>query len=317
MTSGFKEFIEILRRRTPEGINTVDMLTEIIPMSKEAAYRRLRGEIDFSFEEIMKISKKMDISLDSLNKYENKRFYKAKILSYIREESFMEDYILRLETVLEEIMLLKKSPDHYILSVNNNISVLYLYKYRLVSKLRVYKWMYQRNTKHKSIPMSEFVISPKAIHLEKMILKEFQQTRFYFIYGQELIKSLINDINYFHHLNLISEEEVKQMKEEASVILSDMEHDAILGKNEEISCTIHVTNVNFDTDFIMWESNKISKITFRLFGVNFFVIDDPDAIREMKNWTNMLLKSSTQISFSGEKKRMEFFQNQRKELDRL
>ncbi len=316
MKSFLEGFLSVLRQKTPEGINTVDMLIAITPMSREAAYRRLRGEIEFSFGEIIRIAQKLDISLDGLVRAKDNQSYRVKV-SYIRENSFMEDFIKWQEMAYTLMKDLRMRPEHYALSVNNHIPILYLFKYDLISKLRMYKWMYQRSNLHKPMKFSEFALEPKAIHLQQMMWKELCQTRIHFIYGQELMKSLVNDINYFRHLNLVNDDEVSIMKEESFSVLKDMEHDAILGKNNQMPCTIHETNVNIGNDFIFWNNDIFSKVTFRLFGVNFFTIDDPEAINEMKNWTNMLLKSSTQISFSGEKRRMEFFQQQRKMLEQI
>lgn len=318
MTSTLEKFLILLKQKTPEGINPVDMLINIIPMSKEAAYRRLRGQIDFTFEEIVKIARELDISLDNLiNAGNDKHAYQVNVACIGNGGSFMDDYIKWGENALNSLKKLRAKPNHYSLSINNNVPILYLYKYKMISKLRLYKWMYQRNPSVKTIKLSDFSVAPRALSIEKMIWKELQQTRIFFIYCQELVKSLVDDINYFRNLNLLSKEECNQMIQEVFMLLEDMEHDAIIGKNQEMLCTIHVSNIKFDNDFILWHSDNLSRITFRLFGVNHYSIDDPRIILEMENWVKMLLKTSTLISFSGEKKRMQFFQHQRNLLELL
>ncbi len=316
MKSTIDEFIKILKQKTPEEMNAVDMLTSIVPMSKEAAYRRLRGEIDFTVTEILKIAQKLNISLDNLIKPDKYWCYNVKTIP-IKEESFMENYIDWAQNTLNSMRELRSRPEHYSISLNNNISLLYLFNYKMLSKLRLYKWMYQRNVHSKPPKISEFHIPPEIIAIEKMILKELHQTHISFIYAQEFIKSLTDDIDYFRHLDLISKEEVDQMKQESFSLLKDMENDAIQGKNQQMPCTIHVTNLKFDGDFVYWHNDVISKITFRLFGINHYSVDDAEAVNEMKNWINMLFKCSTLISFSGEKKRMEFFKCQRNILEQL
>lgn len=310
------EFIRILKQKTPEGVNTVNLLIDIFPMSKEAAYRRLRGQIDFTFEEVLKIARKLNISLDALIKPEDNQMYKVKVV-HISEDSFMDDYIRWETESLRAMKELRSFPEHYAFTVNSNISLLYLFNYEMLSKLRIYKWMYQCNSCSRLIKMSELIVSPKVIALEKMMLNELRHTRLYFIYSQELIRSLVIDINYFRHLDLISGEEAARLKQEAFSLLDDMERDAILGKNFDMPCTIYVTSVDFGNDIVLWNCSRFAKITFRLFGINHYSIDHPDAIREMKTWTDMLIKSSALISFSGEKERVDFFRRQRKILESL
>lgn len=318
MKSTSDRFIQKLKEKTPEGINTVDVLTDIIPMSKEAAYRRLRGEIEFTFAEAIKIMQKLGISFDSLMEEDahGKQHYKVEV-SCINSGSFMEDYALWAENTLNAMQTLRMCPQHQALSVNNNISVLYLFNYETLARFRLHKWMYQRNSTHKHTKMCDLDITARVISLEKMMMQELRQTKITFLYSHDLMQSLVGDISYFKRLNLVSQEEVRKMKAEAFALLGDMERDAILGKNYDMPCSIHVTNVRFDGDLVLWKNNTIAKVTLRIFGVNHYSISDQKAIADMSNWTNMLLRSSTQISFSGEKKRIDFFQRQREILETL
>ncbi len=313
----FNEFIRQVKQKTPEGHNTVDTLIGIIPMSKEAAYRRLRGEIDFSFGEVLKIAQEMNISLDELNNKENRKGFYTSRMSSIKENSFMEDCEKWQNTVYDLAHRLRIQNKHIATSINSNISILYLYRYELLSKFRLFKWLYQLNSQSRFLKLSEFEISPKLIRNEKAILKELQQTNLNFIYSKDLFVSIISQIKYFRELNLVNEKEFEQMKEELFSLLNDMEQDTIVGQNNSNPLSVYVSSMHIDNDFIFWESDDLSLITFRPFGVSFFLVDGKEIFEEMKTWIKMLMKSSTLISFSAEKQRIEFFQNQRKIIERL
>ena len=53
------ELIGVMRERIPKGSNLANSLMEILCMGKEAIYRRLRGEVAFTFEEVSLISTKL------------------------------------------------------------------------------------------------------------------------------------------------------------------------------------------------------------------------------------------------------------------
>ena len=46
------ELIAAMKERIPRGINLANYLTDALCMGKEAVYRRLRGEVAFTFDEI-------------------------------------------------------------------------------------------------------------------------------------------------------------------------------------------------------------------------------------------------------------------------
>ena len=51
-----KELINEMKERIPPGHNLANYLTDTLYMGKEAVYRRLRGEVAFTFDEIAVIS---------------------------------------------------------------------------------------------------------------------------------------------------------------------------------------------------------------------------------------------------------------------
>jgi len=51
-----KELINKMKERIPQGQNLANYLTDTLYMGKEAVYRRLRGEVAFTFDEIAVIS---------------------------------------------------------------------------------------------------------------------------------------------------------------------------------------------------------------------------------------------------------------------
>jgi len=55
-----------MKERVPKGQNLASNLADILCMGKEAVYRRLRGEVSFSIEEVAIISHKLGISIDQV-----------------------------------------------------------------------------------------------------------------------------------------------------------------------------------------------------------------------------------------------------------
>ena len=60
------ELITVMNERAPLGQNLASNLADILCMGKEAVYRRLRGEVSFSIEEVAIISHKLGISIDQV-----------------------------------------------------------------------------------------------------------------------------------------------------------------------------------------------------------------------------------------------------------
>jgi len=58
-------FLGALEKKIPEQTKLVEALMEILSMEKGAIYRRLRGEVPFSFFEAVHISEKLNIPINN------------------------------------------------------------------------------------------------------------------------------------------------------------------------------------------------------------------------------------------------------------
>ena len=129
------ELIAVMKERVPQGQNLASVLADILFMGKEAVYRRLRGEVSFSIEEIATISSKLGISIDhSPNAIEN--YYEIlnryqQIFDYVKEDSSTEIY-----------------------TASNLLPFTLYSSYEYLSKFRLCRWLYQ----HGQIKNSPFLI---------------------------------------------------------------------------------------------------------------------------------------------------------------
>ncbi|MFT4073573.1 MAG: hypothetical protein QM654_16810 [Dysgonamonadaceae bacterium] len=61
-----KTFIDIILTHVPDGEKLVDFIADMIHIGKEASYRRIRCEVEFSLSEIVIIAKRLNINLNSI-----------------------------------------------------------------------------------------------------------------------------------------------------------------------------------------------------------------------------------------------------------
>ena len=58
------ELITAMKDRLPPGQNLANFLTDTLCIGREAVYRRLRGEVAFTIDEVAQISYKLGISIE-------------------------------------------------------------------------------------------------------------------------------------------------------------------------------------------------------------------------------------------------------------
>ena len=95
-------FINRLKKVLPPTIGIAEEISDLLNISIDSAYRRIRGETDFTFEEIYIITRKHKISIDEIygNSNDSVTFEYIKLTD---SEVNFEKYLTSLRNRLESI----------------------------------------------------------------------------------------------------------------------------------------------------------------------------------------------------------------------
>lgn len=115
---------------------------DILYIGKEAIYRRLRGEVPFTLTEAAIISRKLGISLDKMIgvSFQDNAVFDMNIVSSSKP---LETYYSILEKQVELFRKVKDEEYSEIGTSSNIIPLTLSLNYNMLSKFRLFKWMYQ------------------------------------------------------------------------------------------------------------------------------------------------------------------------------
>lgn len=309
----YDNFLNAIREKIPHRITLVNTLVDLLCIEKEAVYRRMRGEVAFSFAEIVTIANKFGISLDNLigTMTEKSRPFQLKLVDFINPTAI--DYKMFDEYV--DILAQARNDDRSEQIDCTNILPQQLYlKYNYISRFYIFKWLYQCGLSGKSRRFQDIEVTERFAEVQVATVEESRFIRnSYYIFDPQIFYYLINDISYFQSIHMITSEEVKALKGELLNFLDDLELLAVRGYFEETGNKVffYISNVNFDTSYwcLQVDNNHISMIkTFVLSAVASL---DESTYEKLRKWLRALIRSSIMISVSGEKQRIMFFEKQR------
>ncbi len=308
-----KELIEVIKLHTTEGENPVDLLTSIIPLSKEAAYRRLRGEINFTLAEVVRISEKLGISLDRIAGIDKKGQHMFHINHFFGDDPF-ERYYNLLNMSLNVYKQVKKDDTARSYYAGNVLPPAFYFKYKAICKYVFFKWLYiHSDNQGIAKRLQDITIPQKVINIQQEIYREARQVDNYFIWGEDLILPLINDLKYFAVIDMVTEEEIAIIKNEILLLLSDLENttkNACFPETGKKAVT-YISNAYFDATYGYVHSNQFEISTIYLYGINQLNCIDPVICKIQKSWIESLISYSTLISGSGKLSGISFFSQQK------
>ena len=204
-------FITRLKKILPPTIGIAEEISDLLNISIDSAYRRIRGETDFTFEEIYIITRKHKISIDEIygNSNDSVTFEYIKLTD---SEVNFEKYLTSLRNRLESI---NKVEDKNIYYVAEDIPVFYSFFSKKLTEFKLFYWQksvlnvpqYQKvNFEFGKIPKKLIEIAQESYHVflnipsieiwsEGTIYTGLRQIKFYFDTG------ILNKIDALELLN--------------------------------------------------------------------------------------------------------------------
>ena len=307
-----------IKEQFPARKNLAAMLSDFLCIGREAAYRRLRGEVPFTFDEVATIADKLNLSIDMIvgkSRADTIPFY-YNPLSYA--DASDKNYEL-FKRNIELYARVKHDPCSEIGIAINMLPMTFITRYTYLTRLRCYKWMYQHEGRESMIPYEKLVIPERFTRLGEEYSKAVESVSTTCIILDPMVFNyLMSDIHYFAEVGLILPDEVAGIKKELLLLLDDMERVATNGRYDSGNTILfYISNTNFEStySYTVYEHGSVSCLS--IFTLNVLSSSDAAMFQMIREWVHSLKRLSTLISEAGEMPRKIFFRKQRELVARL
>lgn len=305
--------ISVIREFTPEGKNTADTITEILGIAREAAYRRLRGDINFSFEEIAIIASKLGFSIDTIigAKGDDNAVLELHLLNDNNPFDILRNKLEQSVNLLRQLRATNKRLKTRM--AMNTLPTYSIFRHPNLSRFYLYKWFYQ--TQH-SLPimlLSDFEIPETLKDVQNKYVAEMRKMPHYILFMDPCVYlSIVLDITYFHNLKLINKEELELLREDLLNSVNNFERMATVGQTKfGAKVEIYLSAVNIDTPYAHMETDNGAYTRFSVYSIYSLDSKDTRLGEIQKEWIDSLKKYSTSITQCGEIERCRYFNKQR------
>ena len=316
--SWYNIFLDNLYERYPKKSQLAEELISLLCIEREAVYRRLRKEVMFLAHEVVKIAAAWNISLDEIiGIHSGLISFQMQPLNYIAPSKKEMSNLQKRVSALEHVKSVSES--EYMEVCNKlprpiHICSLPLYRFE------IFKWVYQYNFEEPYLPYSQIVIPDMIIHQFETYqgsIKNFSTSNF--ILDPMIFDFLVHNINYFHSILLITDEERIHLKSKLHEMLDYLNELANKGCYPDTlkKVNIYISLVNINTNYSYYYTDKLKSCRVHAFGKYDICSYDAEMVTTFRTWMNLKKRASIQISGVNEKYRIEYFANQRKIVDSL
>jgi hypothetical protein len=284
-------------------------------ISRESAYRRIRGDIPFTVQELITLATDLEFSIDDIYDQEkqNHAFH-----DLTRSGKKCDDFFLFMLKKYSELLDRMKNTEKLetIMAFNYFPPPFYSGFFNLY-KFSYYKWLNQESDIFRNRTYSEMALPDEAIVIQrKMKDNLFQGKNTILILDMNIILNLIKEIQYFYQRRLLTNDELLLLKEDTLHLIERYEEIAQKGKWGQANVQLYLSSLCVNSNTICFNHDEKIEPLFWAFTINPVVIQNTGFAAMQLKWINTLRRQSALITQSNEIMQAEFFTQQRGYVDK-
>jgi hypothetical protein len=304
-----------IRTVVPNPGTLAEDLVKLLDISKDSAYRRLKGEKQLSFDELVIIAQAYDLSLDDLlDLWEESVVFQG---DYVNSEDMdMEKYLLSMLTNLEKLEQFESKELFYI---SKDLPVFYYLMYPEVTAFKFFVWA-KTQMQFEGMKEKKFSFDTLTPHLSELALRVAQlYTR---IPSSEILNAdnILNDlrqIEYYKDTNLMTNQgDLDTIYTKLHEMMAHMEEQAAAGRkfmpgsragSGDAPYKLYVNDFFVGDNTIVARAGDLQLVYVNHAAINFVFTSTPAFVDYNKEFMNNIIKRSSLISEVGERTRSRFF----------
>jgi len=300
-------FLEQIRQSLPKNLSFADELAEVLNVSRDSVYRRIRGETVLSLEEVQKLCNQYKVSLDALLSPS------SEIISFNKRSIDPIHFTLEqwLTSILNNLEMIHGFPNKEVIYSAKDIPPCYYFKFPGLALFKMFFWMksYQRLPKYEKLPYEPELVSRQLLALGKKFWDKYAEIPSSEIWSDETFNVTIRQVEFYFENGFITLKQAHALLDEYLVMINDIRNSAAVGVKKDGTGTFHLYKNDFvisDTTFLFKMGEKrMAFITYNT--MNILNTAQESFCRETEDYLTNIINKSTLISTTGERERNKFF----------
>lgn len=310
-------FIARLKQSLPPGIGLAEELADVLNVSIDSAYRRIRGETDLTIDEVFILSKKYNISVDEVfgTHNNNVTFTYTKLTD---SDKNFDAYLTRLAKHLE---IINTFNDKKIVYVAEDIPMFYSFFSKKLSDFKLFYW--QRSVlnipEYQTIKFNWGVVPQKLVEIAHTSFKEYMKIPSSEIWTSETVFTGLRQIKFYVDSGIITKTQATELYAEYRSMIDMVKVNAENARknisDQSETFLMYSSEVALGTNCIYATTGEIKHSYISFNNLNSLTTNNSEFCEETEHWIRNLEKKSTLISGVSEKERYRFFSKMYQHID--
>lgn len=308
-------FFQHVKEHLPAHLSLVDEVAELLNISNDSAYRRIRGEKALSFEEIRTLCSHFRISLDQLFHLANDTVLFSG--RFINHHDF--DFAGYLQELLRLLIYANSFDRKEMLFMSKDLPIFYHFMFPELSAFKSFFWMKTilQSPAHGKKRFAAEESDASIAATGTRIFQEYVRLPSQEIWTDETIHATLRQIEYYKDTKMFASD--KDLEKVYACLHKTVDH---MEAQAELGCKFYLAGERqvmgaalkiYINEFVLGDNTYLvcmndSKMVLLNHSVlNTIRTQDPQFTRYTEEHFQNIIRKSTQISGVGEKERSKFF----------
>ena len=315
-----KMLFELIRTLAPKNQVLVDIISDLLNISTDAAYRRIRSEKTLDLNETIFLCRHFKISMDALADIAGEHnFIRCQYNSL--DLSNKKNYLTYLQNLLDNLEEVRATPDGEMICTAVDVPAFNYLAYKELTYFRLYTW--SADVYGFTGSFEEFVQQwdcAEAFDYYAKIVKTYQRCPSTEIWTDYTINMALRFLDYHYEMRHFDHQHTPVVLCEQLLDMTDAIHSRAAKGVKGVHGTplkFYISETDLNNNFVLFKKNGATNCTIKLFTINHFYISDQRFCVETEKWLNTAIQRATLVSGSSEKQRRQFFDRQRQKITAL
>ena len=294
----------------------VDEISDTLGISRDSAYRRIRGDMLLDINETVQLCQHYKISMDSLMGVSIKNQIKCNYSPL--DLSNLPQYMVYVQNLSANIERVRSISGSEMLLSASDISTFNLLAYKELTFFKLFAW--NKNVYGFKDSYEEFVKKLDVDEIVKYydkIVRDYQLIPSTEVWTANSIDPLLRLLSYHSEIESFSDTKYPLfLCEQALNLMDTLQEWTEKGTKgaRETPFKLFISETDLEGTFVILKYQEKTQCMFKLYTINSINTDDERFCQETERWLRKTAQRSTLISGASEKERRKFFTAQRQKI---
>jgi len=300
-------FLEQVRKRVPANLSFVDEIAEILKISRDSAYRRMRGETVLSLDEVMKICQHFNVSLDTLLSPTSEMVaFHNRVITH--QNFTFEKWLL---SVLQNLEMIGGLPQKEILYSAKDVPFFHYFKFPELAAFKMFFWMksYHNYPEYANQRFQPSLISKELLTVGEKIWAKYSDIPSTEIWSEETIIITLKQIEFYLESGVLKPEQALELCDLHVRLINSIREEATKGNKGVPEVPFHMFKneimIAETTILFKMHNTRVAYITYNT--MNVLTTSHESFCLQIESYLENVKNKSSLISTTGEKERNKFF----------